>query len=536
MKKTVRIFIFLLCSFYFTLPFAIAQTVKTEVKKWNLFEVKIPNDNTYQNPFTDVELNVKIICPDGKVLNHFGFYDGNHTWKIRFSPDEIGNWRYKAHFSDNSISTEGIFKCTPSGEAGRIINDKNNPFWLSRCDTLNYLFRSFHVGDRFFAENWDDPNNPNDGNKRTLFLNWLQKNKYNMLSIASFFGNRDEKGRGQGWDTPQLWPLKITEFRKMEQILDTLQKRDIMVFPFAGFFGAKAEWPVNHTEQVVYIKYILARIGHYPNIIFNIAGPEPFYKVFRVPQAYQGAMRRADVNRLGRLIDSLDIYDHVLTLHRMKPASEFGDPFIDEPWCDMSTLQGPTTTDHEKLFSQLLMNHNRYKSQYAQETLWPGNKNHPAYTKTEIKRNFIAILFSGAVLNYADMEGNSSSGFSGTLDLNDVKPFKHEIAKEIWDWFQTIPFHQMTPRQDLVLSGGYCLADEGVEYYVFAPEGKSFQLFLDFPYKLQTEWISSANFKEIKKGLLVNSTTEFHPPKDGKDWILHVYLPNKGEVEVETPR
>jgi len=139
---------------------------------------------------------------------------------------------------------------------------------------------------------------------------------------------------------------------------------------------------------------------------------------------------------------------------------------------------------------------------------------------------FITILFSGAVLNYADMDGNSSTGFSGTLDLKDVKPFKHEIAKEVWDWFQTIPFHQMIPRQDLFLSGGYCLANEGVEYYVFAHENKSFQLFLDFPYKLQTEWINTANFKEIRMGQSVNTTTKFEPPQDEDDWILHVFKPN----------
>ena len=502
-----------------------AQSAQSDIEIWDLYETEISNSKNYNNPYMDVELKVEIISPDKKVLFHYGFYDGNNIWKIRFSPDKTGNWKYKAYFSDDSVEKEGSFKCVSTDKPGRVVNDKYNSFWLGRSNVSNYLFRSFHVGDRFFAENWDDPNNPDDGEKRSLFLNWLWENGYNMLSIASFFTNRDSEGRGRGWDTPQLWPLDFMEYRKMEQILDTLKVLDITVFPFAGFFGEQAQWPVDHKEQELYIKYILARIGHYPNIILNIAGPEPFFKSIIDRDRYKGAMRRIDINRIGSLIDSLDIHDNVITLHRMKSASQFGDSFIDESWCDMSTLQGPTTRDHEELFSRLNMNHHRYKSQYAQETLWPGNKNHPGYTKEEIRRNMLTVLFSGSVLCYADMEGNSSSGFSGSLDLNDVVPWKHEIATEVWDWFETIPFHQMTTRQELVNSVGYCLAKEGVEYYVYAPEEKSFNLYLDFPYELQTEWINASNFTETRKGPSVNSTTRLKTPDDGEDWILHVYAP-----------
>ena len=102
------------------------------------------------------------------------------------------------------------------------------------------MFRSFHVGDRFFASNWDDPFDDNDGNKRTEFLNWLQGQGYNMLSIASHYLNRQEKGRGDGWTTLKLWPFNVEEYREMETILDELSRCEIIVFPFAGFFGARA--------------------------------------------------------------------------------------------------------------------------------------------------------------------------------------------------------------------------------------------------------------------------------------------------------
>lgn len=497
------------------------------IEMWDLFETNVPNSRTYDDPFRDVELLVEIKTPDGRTLNHYGFYDGEFGWKIRFSPDELGKWTFKARFSDNSYKTDGEFMCWSADKPGRVLKNRYNPFWLSKGNEQKYLFRSFHVGDRFFAENWDDPNNPDDGEQRTRFLDWIQENKYNMLSIASHYTNRDEEGRGKGWDTPDLWPLNPAEYRKMEQIIDTLNARDITVFPFAGFFGARGDWAVDHKEQELYIKYLLARIGHYPNIILTVAGPEPFWREARIQ--YKGAMRWVDICRLGGLIDSLDMHDHILTVHNEKRATQYGDPFIDETWYDMSTLQGPTTTDREKMFSGLIMNHHRYKPCYAQETLWPGNKWHPHFTKEQIRKNILTILFSGSILNYADMDGNSSSGFTGSLDLRDIKPFKHEIVNEIWDWFETIPFNMMTSRQDLVKQG-FCLANEGVEYYIYADTLSELELHLDFPYMLQTEWINATNMQDTRKGELVNRKSIFQTPKDGDDWILHVYAPEPAIV------
>ncbi len=515
----------LLVSFFFCISLfqGFSQETATEIQKVNeykLFELTVKNDKHYQNPFSDVELVVEFSSPDGKKLIHYGFYDDNQTWKIRFSPFESGKWKYKAEFSDHAKSISGEFLCLETKDSGRVIKEEFNPFWLAKEGTRKTLFRSFHVGDRFFAENWDNPIDPNDGNLRTKFLNWLQDNKYNMLSIASLFTNRNEKDRGEGWDTPQLWPLNTNEFRKLETILDELRDRDITVFPFAGFFGARGNWPTGQKEQELYIKYMLARIGHYPNLILSVAGPEPFWR--EDPAQYKSAMRLVDINRLGKLIDSLDVHQHILTLHNEKRASKYGDPFIDESWYDMSTLQGPTTTNTEDLYSGLSMNHHRYKPVFAQETLWSGNMYHPKYSDDQLRKNVYTILFSGSILNFADMNGNSSSGFSGSLDLNECNQHRHDVIRKVWDWFETIPFHQMTNRQDLV-NHGFCLAKEGQEYYVYLDTVGKIELTPDFKYPLYSEWINAKNPADKRSGPNIHKKMVLESPTDGDDWILHVF-------------
>lgn len=524
MRLSGLILAFLLSKLITNITFG--QSVLPDIPKveiYQLWEVEVKNNKIYSDPLRDVTLKIKFTSHEGNVFNHSGFYDGNQTWKIRFSPDEYNEWTYEYWFTDDNKKISGKFICIPTGKTGRVLKNVFNPFWLGQGRQTETLFKSFHTGDRFFATNWDDPSDPNDGNARTLFLDWAEKNGYNMLSIASCFTNRNEAGRGKGWDTPRMWPVDPAEYRKAEVIMDELKERGIAVFPFAGIFGQDGEWPVNWDDQQFYIRYFLARFGHYPNLIINIAGPEPFW----AEKGFRNAMLMNDISRIGSFIDSIDVHGHIITVHNETRASQYGCPFIDEPWCDMATLQGPKTLQSETLFSGLSMNHRPNKVSYANETLWSGNVYHPSYSNDRIRKNTYTILFSGSILNFADNNGVSSSGFSGTMDLKDVNQEKHDIVSAVHKWFATIPFNKLTTRQDLVKQG-YCLAKEGEEYYIYLDTIGKVDLYLDYPYPFHSEWINAKNPSDIRKGKSVLPPTNlkhstFETPSDSDDWILHVY-------------
>jgi hypothetical protein len=498
---------------------------------WDKFEYVLKNTSNYKDPYRDVELKVEFKSPEGENIRFWGFYDGDQTWKVRFSPDAYGRWRYKMWFSDQPeiILADSAFRCEPSDLPGMVSKYPYNPFWLGYKSGNHELFRSFHVGDNFFADNWDDPGNLNDGEKRTEFLDWLQDQGYNMLSIASHYLNRPEEGRGLGWETPKLWPLDSKEYQKMEIILDTLAARRIIVFPFAGFFGARADWPTDFNEQELYIKYTLARIGYYWNTILSVAGPEPFWR--KEESQYKSQMKWQDINRLGNLIKELDVHGHILTIHNEKRASKYGDPFVDQSWYDMGTMQGPTTVQREELFAGLSTNHHISKPLYAQETLWYGNKWHPNYSDADLRKNAFMILFSGAMLNFADMNGNSSSGFSGKLDFDQLHSKKHKIVQEVWDFFESIPFYKLRTRQDLVKSG-YCLAKEGEEYFVYLDTIGEVELFVDYDYGFATEWINASDPQDIVKGSVIYEKSVLSTPQRGDDWILHAFASKPVQIAV----
>jgi hypothetical protein len=471
-----------------------------KVDRWGRFEVALNNARSYANRYTDVSLDVTYTRPDGSTVSFWGFYDGDATWKIRFMPDQVGTWQYQARFSDGSGEASGTFTCVTSTIPGILTKDTRNPQWFGLPGGGHVLVRSFHVADRFFAANWPS-------SSRTAFLDWAQSEGYNMLSVGSHYLNRNVSGRGAGWDTPDLWPLDAAEFRQLEALLDDLASRRMFVYPFAGFFGRNSDYPTSAADQTRFIRYTLARLGPYWNMLLNVAGPEPNMDNY---------LASADVARLGAEIRRLDVFAHALSVHN----ATGDDPYKESNWSSYGTLQGPKTTSRSTLSEGLLRNHHPSKPLYAHETLWPGNRYHPAYSDVDIRKHAYVINMSATALNFADMDGDSSSGFSGTLDLSRRVQSRHDIVKRVWDFFASLPFYEMSPRQDLV-STGYCLAAVGQRYLVYLPSRVTVSLSVtNGSYEIL--WINAQNPADRRAGGTTTAGQNLAPPADGDDWLLYL--------------
>lgn len=425
---------------------------------WSKFEKDIISEKNYSNPFIQTELIAEFIRPNQTTLRVNGFYNGLNVWKFRVMPDQIGKWKYIARFSDDQgREMSGTFQCVPSDVPGLISADESNPVWFGFKGGKHVLIRSFHVGDRFFGSNWPDDN-------RKKFLDWLAENKYNTISVASYLLNRNDDNRGKGWTTPNLWNSEKQqpnpmEYAKMEKILDELAARKIILFPFAGFFGQKANWPRDSLHQDIYIKYTIARLGAYWNTLYNVAGPEPLYK--NVKQ-----FSKNQVDKLGKMISVQNTQGHLLTVHNEKNQN----PFINSIWASYQCLQGPTTLSLDSLYNGLISRRNMHQPLLAQEVLWYGNIYQQTYTDEQLRKNAITIIMAGAALNFADNAGTSSTGFSGTLNIAERHQDKHEIIKRVWDFFESIPYYNLTPSKNLC-SNGFCLAKDGQIYLIYMPAG-----------------------------------------------------------------
>ena len=499
----------------FFLTLAKSPVLGASVEQWGRFEAIFTNNRSYADPYRNVRLNVSYTRPDATAVNFWGFYDESNVWKIRFMPDQIGHWTYNASFSDGAPGGTGSFECVPGAIPGMIGRDESNPLWFGFKGGGHIQLRSFHVGDRFFARNWNATN-------RTAFVDWAQAQGYNMLSIASHYLNRATSGRGLGWNTPDLWDgpkrtLVPSEYRYLESLVDDLAARKIVAFPFAGFFGKSSDFPIDHADQELYVRYTLARLGPYWNLVLAVAGPEPLLSSDTAE--YQNAMGLTDIGRLGAVVQTSDVFHHLISNHNVTGENAFDD----EPWEGYTTLQGPKTVNRQTLGSGLLAFHGP-KPLYAAEVLWPGNTlGHPTYTDTDIRKNGFVIIMSAATINFGDMEGTSSSGFSGSMDFADKIQSRHDIIKQVWDFFETQRFYRMKPSPNLV-NNGWCLADPGREYLVYLQSRGSVSVTLsNAPY--QVEWINAQDISDKRIGTATTNGLNLTSPTTGDDWMLHLYKP-----------
>jgi len=513
--------------FFLLFPVLCLFSEPEQVGKWGIFESSFKNNGQFENPYTDVDLWVEFIAPDGRKFKLPGFYDGNSTWKIRFMPGITGKWKYSGIFSDGAEAGAGSFRCILSGLPGMIEAFKPNPVWFGTSEGMPLLVKSFHTGDRFFATNWDDPESKSDGNPRSVFLDWIQEKGYNMLCIGSIFTNRKSEGRGLGWETPSFWPLDASEFRKAEILLDDLAARKIFVFPFAGFFGREGEWPTDTIQQEQYIKYIVARLGAYYNLIWNVAGPEPLLEgESNLKAGYKNQMEVPDIRRIAGLIRKNDVFDHMITVHNQTSASKSGDPFKDEDWYDFSTIQGPKTLNLKTHSKSAALNHHPDKPYLAQETLWFGNMYHPEYHEKNIRKIAITLKLSGASVNFADNSGNSSSGFSGSLDLNDRHEREHNAFLNAVNLFKKLPWPSMKPDTSLFQGLAALRNDAEGKYIVYYEKPGKYGVLVQ-PGSYRASWIIPVSGIRMHS-TLVQVGKEIQTPLENHDWLL--FLEKIGET------
>jgi hypothetical protein len=55
------------------------------------------------NSFTDTSLRADFWF-EHRTVAVDGFYDGDGTWRVRFMPDEIGEWSYITHSSTTALN------------------------------------------------------------------------------------------------------------------------------------------------------------------------------------------------------------------------------------------------------------------------------------------------------------------------------------------------------------------------------------------------------------------------------------------------
>ena len=93
------------------------QVELPSVKRNQPYEIPLASTKSYDNPYTDVVLDVELTGPDRHAIRIPGFWDGGKNWKIRFAPPKVGSWTWRTFSNDKDIDGKtGVVECTPESD------------------------------------------------------------------------------------------------------------------------------------------------------------------------------------------------------------------------------------------------------------------------------------------------------------------------------------------------------------------------------------------------------------------------------------
>jgi hypothetical protein len=66
------------------------------VHRWGVYEAVLNAQRDYAEPIWEVRVQVTFISPSGTKQVREAFWDGGRVWRVRFSPHEVGRWRWQS--------------------------------------------------------------------------------------------------------------------------------------------------------------------------------------------------------------------------------------------------------------------------------------------------------------------------------------------------------------------------------------------------------------------------------------------------------
>ena len=255
---------------------SIVKVNSETIKKYEKFEVIPELKNVqFENPYDpdDIDVYAEFTTPSGKKIKINGFYDNYQNadnWKVRFSPNETGEYKFQVFVKDEGGTGESkvsSFTAVDSEHHGWIKPSTTNPHYFQHDDGTSY----YAVG---VYSPWR--------NNQSRF-NTFAKHKANLLAIWDItYGGFVN---GYGLIEEELGRYNQEKLGRIDSMLMILEKDDIKlmyaIWPHDLFSKTvwAAQWKQNPYNQIVDVedvysdslvweyqkrkyRYLIARFAH----------------------------------------------------------------------------------------------------------------------------------------------------------------------------------------------------------------------------------------------------------------------------------
>jgi hypothetical protein len=285
-------------------------------EKWGVYEIHLEGPAA-GNPYTEVRLGAHFRYRN-RTVDADGFYDGGGVYRIRFMPDETGDWTWESFSETAALNAKhGAFTVTApaAGNHGpvRVAHTSHFAYEDGRpyvpIGTTSYAWT--HQGDALEEET----------------LGTLRAAPFNKIRMCVF-----PKHYTYNSNEPVYYPFPRSAdgvndytqfnpkfFRHLEKRIEDLQgmgiEADLILFhPYDNWGYSKM--PAEADDR--YLRYIVARLAAYRNVWWSMANEYDLVKTKTM----------ADWDRFFRIVQDTDPYHHLRSIHHSVVMYDHSKPWV----------------------------------------------------------------------------------------------------------------------------------------------------------------------------------------------------------------
>ncbi|MFC2109531.1 DUF5060 domain-containing protein [Bacteroidota bacterium] len=565
-----------------------AKQVKGELKKWHKVTLSFFGDNisefSKENPFLNYRLNVTFTNGD-KTYVVPGFYaaDGNaaessadsgNVWQVRFTPDKIGEWTYKASFrKGNQIAVSDDKKAGKpvmfDGVSGKFIiknSDKKGIDFRAkgRLNYVNKRYLQFEETKEYFlkggadspesflgyyefdqtkpshkyqahAQDWKkgDPTWKNGKGKNIIgALNYLSSKGMNAVYFLTMNVQGDGKDVWPWTDINERYRFDCSKLDQWEIVFDHMERLGLLMHVVTQETENELLLDIGElgVQRKLYYRELIARYAHHLGLTWNLGeenGPLSW-----APKGQSDKDRKA----MAKYIKTHDPYKSLVLLHthaETKAQELFLTPLLGYEYLDGPSMQTRHTNDVHGLVLKWV-NKSRISGRpwvVCQDEIGPAKEGAlPDADDPEHNKIRHEVLWGNLMAGGAGVEWY----FGYKYAHNDLNCEDWRSRDILWDqtryaltFFQKyVPFNQMKSANGLTDNiNDYVLAKNGATYLVYLPEVTETKLnLIEDPSKYLIKWYNPRTGGKLQKGTVKyikggGKVSIGFPPSKEKDWV-----------------
>ena len=344
------------------------------------------------NPFLDYRLQVKFTSPAGKTYDVPGFFDGDGqgaqagaVWRVRFTPDEVGTWKYQASFRKGpqvavSLDASAGEPAGFDGAAGAFEVVEQDPAapgfhkW-GRLEYVGQHYLKFRDGPYWLKGGVDEPENllaykgfagtPRATHQYAAHVqdwregdpDWSDGAGKGIIGAVNYLASRHVNSiyfmpMNIGGDGDDTWPyLSSPEGAAVDNLHFDVAKlaQWEVVFAHAQRQGLLLHFVLNEAEhgnkrylddtqlgpqRKLYYRELIARFSHHLAMQWNLC------------EEYGGQLRLGPdlVKAYAQYIHDVDPYDHPVTVHNAGTVDRAWGPFLGDRRFQITSFQTRDTS------------------------------------------------------------------------------------------------------------------------------------------------------------------------------------------------